>query len=134
MVLPQRARRRRIEPGRQREEAKDARERKQEEDLAVEAVHTALRHASIRGIAVAVHVQREPFDSRGTRAEVFSDGTRFEKERLWHVEIRFDRALEGPLTIGDGRFLGLGLLAPVLRERKKDVEASIPVNINLLEP
>lgn len=51
--------------------------------------------------------------SRGTRAEVFSDGTRFEKEGLWHVEIRFDRALEGPLTIGDGRFLGLGLLAPV---------------------
>ncbi|MGA3125028.1 MAG: hypothetical protein ABSF69_30175, partial [Polyangiaceae bacterium] len=63
--------------------------------------------------AVAVAVRREPFEDRGTRAEAFADGTRFAKERLWHVEVELDRRLEGPLVIGDGRFLGLGVMAPV---------------------
>src|SRR5262249_37316688 len=40
---------------------------------------------------------------------------RFTKERLWHVEIGFGRPVPGPLLIGDGRYLGLGLMAPVCR-------------------
>jgi len=32
---------------------------------------------------------------------------------LWHAEVEFCGAVEGPLVIGDGRFLGLGLMAPV---------------------
>jgi CRISPR-associated protein Csb2 len=47
------------------------------------------------------------------RAEAFAPGTRFPKERLWHVEIAFAERLRGPLVLGDGRYLGLGLMAPV---------------------
>jgi CRISPR-associated protein Csb2 len=63
--------------------------------------------------AEAIRVQREPFESNGERIEVFAEGTRFSKHRLWHVEIEFSDEILGPLLIGDGRFLGLGLMAPV---------------------
>jgi CRISPR-associated protein Csb2 len=46
------------------------------------------------------------------RAEPFAERTRFAKERLWHVDITFDRRVSGPLVLGDGRFLGLGVMAP----------------------
>jgi CRISPR-associated protein Csb2 len=58
-------------------------------------------------------VQREPFEGKGLRAETFAKGTRFAKERLWHVELGFSGPITGPLLIGDGRYLGLGLMAPV---------------------
>ncbi|PCC68198.1 CRISPR-associated protein Csb2 [Nannocystis exedens] len=111
-ALPEPARRRRIEPARQREEAKDAAERMREEERAAQAVAVALRHAKVGARPLRLRVQREPFDARGDRAEVFADNTRFRKERLWHVEIEFERPVTGPLLLGDGRFLGLGLLAP----------------------
>lgn len=113
VVLPESAQRRRIEPRRRREEAKDAAERSEEERIAVAAVHAALRHASVSATAVRVQVQREPFDARGARAEAFAQGTRFAKERVWHVEIELDRQVDGPLVVGDGRFLGLGVMAPL---------------------
>jgi len=110
--LPESAQRRRIDPARRQHEAKGAFERIAEETRAVAAVHAALRHAGILATAVAVRVQREPFEARGVRAEAFAEGTRFAKERLWHVEIEFDRRIQGPLIIGDGRFVGLGVMAP----------------------
>lgn len=113
VALPEVAARRRIEPSRRLNEAKGAPERLLEESRAVAAVHQALRHAGIHGVAIDVRVQREPFEAKGRRAESFAEGTRFAKERLWHVEITFDRPVSGPLVIGDGRFLGLGLMAPV---------------------
>jgi CRISPR-associated protein Csb2 len=61
-----------------------------------------------------VVVQREPFQSHGARAEVFAPATRFAKERLWHVAIKFAEPVQGPLVLGDGRFLGLGVLAPTM--------------------
>ncbi|GAB4122352.1 MAG: hypothetical protein Kow001_20390 [Acidobacteriota bacterium] len=60
-----------------------------------------------------VRVQREPFEHNGARVEPFAEGTRFDKHRLWHVEIEFREPVIGPLVLGDGRFLGLGLMAPV---------------------
>ncbi|MBL4775590.1 MAG: hypothetical protein JKY87_06005, partial [Mariprofundus sp.] len=56
------------------------------------------------------------FSRKGVRVEPFADGTRFAKERLWHVEIVFQDEIRGPLVIGDGRFLGLGLMAPLRPE------------------
>lgn len=112
VVLPRPAARRRIDPARQRDEAKSASERQREESRAVDAVCAALRHAGVLANVAAVHVQREPFNGRGRRADSFAGGTRFEKERCWHVAISFDRPVEGPLAIGDGRFVGLGMLAP----------------------
>lgn len=104
--------RRRIAPERQREEAKSATERASEENLARAAITQALRHAGINVSLVRAHVQHEPFDANGTRAECFAEGTRFPKEALWHVELELDRRIPGPLVLGDGRFLGLGLMVP----------------------
>lgn len=114
VVLPEAARRRRIDPAERGEQAKGGPERAQEEVRASSAVRTAIRHAGIRASAESIRVQREPFERRGSRAESFAEGTRFPKERLWHVEITFDRPVQGPLVIGDGRFLGLGVMAPSL--------------------
>jgi len=112
-ALPEAAKRRRITPLRQREEAKSAAERTAEESQAINAVRIALRHGGVRAEAARIHVQREPFETKGSRAETFADGTRFTKERLWHVEIELAASVDGPLVLGDGRFLGLGVLAPV---------------------
>lgn len=112
VALPEGAQRRRIDPTRRQQDAKPASERIAEEGRAVAAVRAALRHAGIVATAVSVRVQREPFEAKGARAEFFAEGTRFAKERLWHVEIELDRNVEGPLVIGDGRFVGLGVMAP----------------------
>jgi len=60
----------------------------------------------------SVRFQREPFDLRGIRVEQFAEGTQFSKHCLWHVEIEFELLVSGPLVIGDGRFLGLGVMRP----------------------
>jgi CRISPR-associated protein Csb2 len=104
--------RRRIAPERQREEAKSATERTREEGLARSAIAQALRHVGVNAALVRAHVQREPFEANGSRAERFAEGSRFPKEALWHAELELDRAIPGPLVLGDGRFLGLGLMVP----------------------
>ncbi|HLJ53339.1 MAG TPA: type I-U CRISPR-associated protein Csb2, partial [Rhizomicrobium sp.] len=114
-VLPERAARRRVDPARVREEAKGGAERRREEEKAASAVRDALRHAGIDASVHAIHVQREPFEGKGQRAETFAKGARFAKERLWHVAITFDEPVSGPLLVGDGRYLGLGLMAPIRR-------------------
>lgn len=112
LALPEGAGRRRIEPTRRVAEAKGGAERIAEEAAAARAVIAALRHAGIRARAFSVKVQREPFEAKGQRAEAFELKPRFPKERLWHVEIVFGVPVEGPLLLGDGRFLGLGLMSP----------------------
>ncbi len=113
VALPEEAKRRRIEPARRIADAKHGLQRVVETAGARAAVIQALRHAGVRAPVETIRVQREPFDAAGSRVEPFAEATRFEKERLWHVEIVFSAPLEGPLVIGDGRFLGLGLMAPV---------------------
>lgn len=112
-ALPADAARRRIEPTRKRQEAKAAGERVAEQARAARAVRHAIRHAGVRADVERIRVQREPFDGGGERVEAFARDTRFAKERLWHVEVTFDAPVAGPLAIGDGRFLGLGVMAPV---------------------
>lgn len=112
VVLPEEGKRRRIEPARKLVEAKSGIERVVEILGARAAVVQALRHAGVTAPAESIRLQREPFDGAGSRVEPFAEGTRFEKERLWHVEIAFVVPVEGPLLLGDGRFLGLGLMAP----------------------
>jgi CRISPR-associated protein Csb2 len=134
VVLPEGAARRRIDPGRLRaelaaarkdagatlKEAKSGAERLTEERRATAAVVQALRHAGIAANTEAIRVQREPFSGRGARAEEFAKDTRFAKERLSHVEITLAEPISGPLLIGDGRYLGLGLMAPA-RDALRDV-------------
>ncbi|MBK8482383.1 MAG: type I-U CRISPR-associated protein Cas5/Cas6 [Proteobacteria bacterium] len=112
LVLPEEGKRRRIEPTRKLTEAKSGLERVLEMSGARAAVVQALRHAGVSAPAESIRLQREPFDGAGSRVEPFAEGTRFEKERLWHVEIAFGVPIEGPLLLGDGRYLGLGLMAP----------------------
>ncbi|MGH6841238.1 MAG: type I-G CRISPR-associated protein Csb2, partial [Methylocella sp.] len=114
-ALPERAARRRIDPARMGEEAKGGAERLREHAAAEWAVRQALRHAGIGASVETIRVQREPFESKGLRAEAFAKGIRFIKERLWHAEVGFSRPIAGPVLIGDGRYLGLGLMAPVRR-------------------
>ncbi|GAB4557451.1 MAG: type I-U CRISPR-associated protein Csb2 [Haliangiales bacterium] len=105
--------RRRLDRTGESNDAKGADERLAEEMAAVRAVRVALRHAGITAHLQHIAVQREPFSRRGQRAETFAAGTRFSKHGLWHVELRFETPQPGPLVIGNGRFLGLGLMAPV---------------------
>ena len=115
VALSQVAARRRIDPARLGDPAqqKGAVERLEEERRATRAVVQAVRHADLTVRALTVRVQREPFAARGERAETFAVETRFAKQRLWHVEIAFIEPVPGPLILGDGRYLGLGLLAPM---------------------
>ena len=76
------------------------------------AVRQALRHAGVVVPLESIRLQREPFDGNGTRAEAFSMSERFAARGLHHVEIAFAQAVRGPLVIGNGRYLGLGLMAP----------------------
>ena len=104
--------RRRIDSTRVSDDMKGGMERVDEERSAVGAVMQALRHVGVRTSPIDVRVQREPFQLRGERAENFAPGTRFPKERLWHASVTFLEPVAGPLILGDGRFLGLGLMAP----------------------
>jgi CRISPR-associated protein Csb2 len=113
LALSEDAKRRRIDPAKLREEAKGGKERADEERIACHAVMQALRHAGQREKVASLRVQREPFYSKGERAETFASDTRFSKHQLWHVEIEFSEAVSGPLLLGNGRYGGLGLMAPI---------------------
>lgn len=76
-------------------------------------VGQALRHVGIMTKVNTTRVQREPFERKGERAEAFTVPERFAARGLHHVEVAFAEAVRGPLIIGDGRYMGLGLMAPV---------------------
>ncbi|MCY4385488.1 MAG: type I-U CRISPR-associated protein Csb2 [Desulfurellaceae bacterium] len=86
------------------------------EAKAARAVMQALRHIGVSVPVASIRVQREPFDRNGARAEEFAMPERYVTRGLHHVEIAFSQAVRGPLVIGNGRYLGLGLMAP-----RKDV-------------
>ena len=113
LALPDDAKRRRIDPANRCDEAKGGKERADEQQRACHAVMQALRHAGLREKVVGIRVQREPFHSKGERAETFAAGTRFSKHQLWHAEIELAEAVSGPLLLGNGRYAGLGLMVPV---------------------
>jgi CRISPR-associated protein Csb2 len=89
-------------------------ERRMEEAEAARSVRQALRHAGIGADIEVIRLQREPFERRGERADAFAVPPRFVSRSLRHVEITFREAISGPLLVGDGRYLGLGLMAPAL--------------------
>ncbi len=112
------AARRRIEPNlhkRTAEETKGAAERRLEQERATAAMYHALRHAGTKTELTGVRLQREPFTERGQKTDEFATDQRFNRHVLWHAEVEFDRAVSGPIVIGDGRFLGLGLFRPIER-------------------
>jgi CRISPR-associated protein Csb2 len=88
------------------------------EQRAAAAVAQALRHVGRDFREIDVRTQSEPFHLKGARADAFAPD-RF-GDRLRHVEVVFSEPALGPLVIGDGRYLGLGLMAPA-REVLRDV-------------
>lgn len=88
--------------------------RRRDEQQAIATVRQALRHAGVRVEPTSIRVQREPLHQRGERAEAFAAGTRFPRRAMWHVELMFPTNVTGPLALGDGRFIGLGLMAPIV--------------------
>lgn len=109
------------------------------EGEAARAVRQALRHAGIVAPPVAIRVQREPFLGAGARAEDFAAGSRFQAARLWHLEVAFAAPAAGPLMIGDGRYSGLGLMAPHIdadspRSFRYAVSAPTPVRLEAALP
>jgi CRISPR-associated protein Csb2 len=95
------------------------------------SVCDALRHANVSARPTDIRVQREPLFERGTSAERFEAG-RFGVARLYHVEIRFADPVVGPLIIGDGRWLGLGLMRP-LWDRTHATEIATPIEEGIAE-
>lgn len=78
----------------------------------IPTVIQTLRHAGVTVPVESVQIQQEPFDSNGIRAGEFAMPERFVARGLHHMEIVFAKPLCGPLVIGNGRYLGLGLMAP----------------------
>ena len=95
------------------------------------AVAQALRHAGVTAPIESIRVQREPFDHNSARAEDFAMPVRFVARGLHHVEIAFAKAVCGPLVIGNGRFLGLGLMAPQKDALHDVLEFSIAPRTNI---
>lgn len=89
-------------------------ERADKERRSAAAVAQALRHAGRGWRDIDVRVQTEPFHLKGARADAFASD-RF-GGRLRHVEIIFPEPVRGPLVIGDGRWLGLGIMAPARQD------------------
>ena len=88
-------------------------QRSQNEGEAITSVRVALRHIGYGADAIrSIVVQREPWTANGLDAGAFADGGRFSADGLWHVEIIFTKPVHGPMLIGNGRFMGLGLMAP----------------------
>ena len=107
--------RRRIEPNRHKRsdaDKKGAAERHLEQEQASFALRQSLRHAGVSAKLTSAQLQREPFSGRGARVEEFAVDDRFNKHSFWHASLTFDRPVHGPLLLGDGRFMGLGLLQP----------------------
>jgi CRISPR-associated protein Csb2 len=112
-------------PVRLRSGRRSGSERRQFEELAALSVADAVRHAGIDVGVLEARSQREPLVSRGKRADTF-ESDRFEVGRLRHVDLILREPRKGPLVIGDGRWLGLGLLYPV-RSMATDASESTPV-------
>ncbi|HIE55030.1 MAG TPA: type I-U CRISPR-associated protein Cas5/Cas6, partial [Chromatiaceae bacterium] len=100
-----------------RRRGKTGSERLSTEEHVIRAVRTALRHAGVRARPLRIDVQREPFDRNSHMAGDY-EPDRFDARQLWHVEIVLEEPVSGPLLIGNGRYLGLGLMAPVPRSER----------------
>lgn len=96
-------------------------QRRRDEGLLFE---NALKHAGIEKVA-AFRLRREPFGAQQPRADAAwrLPASRHDPRRIWlagrprrHAEIVFDEPRVGPILIGDGRFLGLGLFHAVRDE------------------
>lgn len=81
-----------------------------EAGVAIE-VRQAIRHAGITIRVNNVRVQAEPWSERGCKTSEY-DADRFGTRALYHISIEFADPIAGPIIIGNGRMLGLGVMRP----------------------
>lgn len=62
---------------------------------------------------VAGQLRQSPFNGAGPLAEAFAVPPRFPPQRLWHAALTVAEPIHGPVLVGDGRWLGLGVMIPV---------------------
>lgn len=93
------------------------------------SVHTALRHANIDVRVVRAWTPRDAFS--GHHPLEHHASARFSTERLCHLGIELARPIAGPLLLGDGRYVGLGLMRPLQAERPWDVLFSATIEAGL---
>lgn len=106
----------------------DAR-RREDEGLLFE---DALRHAGLDKVT-GFRLRREPFGPHQPRADANwrLPASLDDPQRVWltgrprvHAEVTFEQARAGPILVGDGRFLGLGLFHAVVDEAPGRPEAA----------
>ncbi|WP_395826416.1 type I-U CRISPR-associated protein Csb2 [Elstera sp.] len=84
------------------------------EDSAQAALIQAFRQAGFDPRQyIAGQVRRTPFSGAGPQAEAFAVPPRFPPQRLWYAALTVAEPIQGPLLLGDGRWLGLGVMTPV---------------------
>ncbi|MBL8473465.1 MAG: type I-U CRISPR-associated protein Cas5/Cas6 [Rhodocyclaceae bacterium] len=78
------------------------------------ALRQALRQFDPDLPPARLSVQRAAYTTAAAPSAHYAAPPRFAAARLWHVELEFTRPVPGPLLLGDGRYLGLGLMRPAL--------------------
>jgi CRISPR-associated protein Csb2 len=66
---------------------------------------------------VDIQVSSEPLTPGGVRLRPVDLPAQVRGRLFRHVSVEFDRRVSGPLLLGAGRYLGVGLLAPIPAER-----------------
>lgn len=89
-------------------------------------VKQALRHAGIIAEPIQVQLQREPWTAKGSPAGLFAAPARFSRHALYHARITFNQDISGPVVLGHGRYLGLGLMAPIPNHQQALLSFSLP--------
>lgn len=90
-------------------------QRARRQGKAVASLRNALRHAGFDPARIAISVRQEAYQRHGLPAARYHypPDARFHADALYHAELSFAEPVEGPLLIGRGAFLGLGLFEPV---------------------
>jgi CRISPR-associated protein Csb2 len=81
---------------------------------AIELVFRALNHDAMgRDLVESVHVQKAPFWQQSRHPAAYFVPDHLRGYPRWHVEVVFKHKIAGPLSVGAGRHVGLGLMAGV---------------------
>lgn len=94
-------------------------------------VKQSLRHAGIIAEPIEVQLQREPWTAKGSPAGSFASSSRFSSQALYHVRITFNQAISGPIVLGHGRYLGLGLMSPIPQHQPALFSFPLPQHLTI---
>lgn len=82
------------------------------ESLTRQAIKQSLHHRGLTTPVQSIRTQKEPFNHWSRPADQYAHGTRFHARSLHHIEITFSKPVHDIFAFGNGRFMGLGLMAP----------------------